>query len=190
MSEHIKFLKKIHKQYATSYPSHDNYNYSSRITEPPFSHRLIVWCAKEIGAKKSFKPLFELWQEFELYQGIDPEDDYIFLKDCCKLLFIAYNRMLCNLDDCYKSKIGLEEVRNLYATIAMLPLAKFVSLLDRIVVGLTMAITQSTQQGDGSILGWVKQNWWIPPTVVAGIITALVLGRKRIESREMESFLL
>lgn len=180
---HISILKELHELYPPNSVESNSYSAVSQVAiRPQFDHGLIVWCAKKVGALSSLDPLFKTWEKFKDYQGMDPDDDELFMKECCHLIFIIYNNILCSIDEeCvyfYEPlRVQWEEIRDLYIQVASLPLANMVKLLDKIVVGLTDAINKHAQHNGGeTIFGWLKHNWWIAPTVLAGFITALLIG--------------
>mgnify|MGYP000502904506 CR=1 FL=1 len=186
LENHIENLWELHAEYGDSYPDfyYDEWDSfrsfpSIGLLRPPFNHELIIWCAKKIGKRQSLEPLFQAWEEFRRYGGSDPSDDEFFLRECAYLILFIYNNILQQIEDGSEKRssgFDLNEMRALYLKIASLPLGKLIDILDKIAMGLVAAIaTHSTPASSPGIFAWVKQNWWVPPTVIAGIVTAIVL---------------
>ncbi len=159
------------------YGSNEKSNLAFYDYENHFTHPLLLECIEKIAEKKSINPLFHAWDDFKFYFGRDAHQDKQFLKECCQLVFVIYNQSLCHLTDCGATRVDLSDVRDLYVIIATLPIGKMLILLDKISVGLAAAMAEYNQPSDGGFFGWIQKNWWIPPTVIAGVITAIVLGK-------------
>lgn len=146
---------------------------NSIIGTIPFNHSLIKWCIKTMEKRRNLAPFFDAWETFKAYRYIDGLQAPLFIQECAILIFVIYNNILLKISPNFQ-RVSLQEINDLFNQISALPIHDLINMLDKIQKELSVILAEHSLKPNQTITQWIKENWWVPPTVVAGIIVAIL----------------
>lgn len=177
VEQHITFLRKLDKRYAQVTSDMIEFSKSDMLNDTVihFDHDLITWAIKKIKRDQNLKPLFDIWSDFKVYRDNSPEDQN-FLKECTLLIFIFYNNIFIAYDEA-NDRAKVQDVVELFQKINNLPIGELLDILDTISEQLVEMLEKYEPEANQSLFSWLRSNWWVPPTIVAAFITAVILQK-------------
>ncbi len=173
---HITQLQNVQEQQkVTTYIFEDSetktFTFSDMIS---FDHNLIRWCIKTMEKRKNLSPLFDTWETFKTYRYVEGLQAPLFIRECALLILIIYNNILVGMSSSNHARINAQEISILFNKVAGLPLHELIDVLDKIRSELSSILEAHPLKPHQTLLQWLQENWWVPPTVVAGIIVAIL----------------
>ena len=170
----IMILTKVNAQYL--HPLWDCLVQTVNKHSVAFKHEAVQGCLESILRERSLEPLFGLWRHFMAYKFAN---DSLFLQEFVALEYMLY----CKLIDCLrivtlKDVPTAEDLIELYASIATLPIPEMLNSLDSLVEELIEIMEKYELDTAMSWTQWFKKYWWVPPVVVSSIIVNFLLSHR------------
>lgn len=170
----IIILTKVNAQYL--YPLWDCLIQTVNKHSISFKHEAVQGCLESILRTKNLEPLFDLWRHFMAYKFAD---DSLFLQEFVALEYMLY----CKLIDCLrivtlKDVPTTEDLIELYASIATLPIPEMLNSLDSLVEELIEIMEKYELDTAMSWTQWFKKYWWVPPVVISSIVVNFLLSHR------------
>lgn len=170
----IIILTKVNAQYL--HPLWDCLTQTIDKNSISFKHQAVQECLESILQTRSLEPLFGLWRHFMAYKFAN---DSLFLQEFISLEYMLY----CKLIDCLrivtvKDVPTAEDIIELYASIATLPIPEMLNSLDSLVEELIDIMEKYELDTAMSWTQWFKKYWWVPPVVISSIIVNFLLRHR------------
>lgn len=141
-----------------------------------FKHEAVQRCLDSILETESFEPLFGLWHHFMAYRFAN---DSLFLQEFVALEYMLYRKLI----DCLRVSVGkanptADDIIELYANIATLPIPEMLNSLDSLVDDLIAIMEKYELDTTLSWKDWLIKYWWVPPVVLASIVVNFILDHR------------
>ncbi len=128
-------------------------------------------CLSELVKQQTVAPLFDLWSQFTAYDFIN---DTHTVREYVLILCLAYRQIL----DMYaleKKSVDPKDILLVYETIANLPVAELLDLLDDVVEQYdTLAQEYALKDSSLSWKQWFEKYWWSAPVLVGSFFTTFL----------------
>lgn len=170
----IALLTKINTQYL--HPLWDCLVHTIQNNAISFKHKTVQECLSSILQTQSLEPLFSLWRDFMAYKFAN---DTLFLQEFVTLEYMLYRKLIdCLHFENLRASPAAEDLIDLYASIATLPVPQMLNSLDMLVEELIVIMEKYELNAAMSWTEWFKKYWWVPPIVISSVIINFVLARR------------
>lgn len=181
LTNHLYYIKNLYSKYRTeSNFCHDSSSDKNVLNSyGHFTHPDIKAIIPALNNQKNIVPLIALWQRFiQTPQSI--ENHEVFLHEVGMLIFLVYNSLLNRVENerivtPQKKPQTLYEAISLFKKIYVLPIGQLVVVLNDIRQELIVIMQEYPLKENQSIMGWLREYWWLPPTLIAGIVASIIL---------------
>lgn len=179
LQKSITILTKVNVQYLS--PLWDCLTQTIHKNSISFQHEAIQECLDSILQTHSLEPLFALWRHFTAYKFAN---DSLFLQEFVALEYMLYRKLIdCLRIVSLKTTPTAEDLIELYASIATLPIPEMLNSLDSLVEELMEIVQKYELDASISWTQWFEKYWWVPPVIISSVIINFLLNhRKSIET--------
>lgn len=141
-----------------------------------FKHPAIQASLESIVETKTLHSLFALWRDFIAYKFAN---DALFLQEFVALEYMIYGKLIeCLQGSRAKDVPTVEDLIELYTSIATLPIPEMLNSLDLLVEELTAMIEKYELNTTLGWTEWFKKYWWVPPVIIASVVVNFALSHR------------
>ncbi|MFA6065953.1 MAG: hypothetical protein WC707_02110 [Candidatus Babeliaceae bacterium] len=131
-----------------------------------FQHDLVRWASRKIIEESSSSALVAIWDIFKYHNRPSNDNDFLFITDITKLIFLMYHSLLHELSQT-SLKVSLYDIAQLYSQIAALPIKDLLDILDKFLSQLKAILHVYAPSPHESFYEWMSDHWWMPPVILA-----------------------